>query len=203
VARLLLIRHAPTPITGKLLTGRLAGYPLDEKGLAIAAELAERLAGLRLAAVYASPLERTWQTAQAVASVHGLKPIRHAGLLEVDYGRWSGRSLASLRRLSGWKTVIVAPSRMTFPEGESMLAAQMRVVTACEEVAARHPKATVALVAHADPIKAALSHYLGQPFDLFQRIGCGPASVSVVDLAPAAPPRVVAVNTNGDRTQWP
>lgn len=203
MARLLLIRHAPTPITGRLLTGRLAGFPLDDKGLAIATQLAERLAGVALAAVYTSPLERTWQTAQAVASAQGLKPIRHAGLLEVDYGRWSGRSLASLRRLSGWKSVVVAPSRVTFPDGESMLAAQLRVVMACEEVAARHPKATVALISHADPIKTALSYYLGQPFDLFQRIGCAPASVSVVDLDPCAPPRVLALNTNGDRSLWP
>lgn len=203
MARLLLVRHAPTPETGTRLTGRLPGVSLDDAGRARAEGLAERLGGVRLAAVYASPIERTWETATALAKPHRLEPIRHDGLIEVDFGDWSGRTLKSLTRLKAWRAVQVTPSRFRFPGGESVAEAQARAVAACEGIAAEHRRHTVALVTHADVIKAALSHWLGQPLDLFQRVGVAPASVSVVDLPrDGGPPRVLAVNTSGDPETW-
>jgi probable phosphoglycerate mutase len=195
MARLVLVRHAPTPETGTRLTGRLPGVSLDERGRRIAERTADHLAGVRLAAVYASPIERTWETAVIVASRHGLEPVRHDGLLEVDYGRWSGRTLKSLARLKAWQTVQRTPSRMVFPEGEALAAAAARAVETCESLAAGHRTKTIALVSHADIIKAVLGHYLGQPLDLFQRIAVSPGSVSVVDLPPGGMPIVAAVNT--------
>lgn len=202
MTRLLLIRHAPTPETGKKLTGRLPGVSLGDDGLAIARRTATNLAAAKIHAIYSSPIERTWETALEVAAHHNLTPIRHDGLLEVDYGDWSGRTLASLYKLKAWRVVQTTPSRMVFPNGESLLAAQERAVRSVEEIAATNRKKTVALVTHADIIKAVVSHYLGQPLDLFQRVGASPASVSVIDLADDRPPYVVAVNTNGDPGTW-
>jgi probable phosphomutase (TIGR03848 family) len=202
MTRLLLIRHAPTPETGKKLTGRLPGVSLGEEGVEIARRTATNLAGTRIAAVYASPIERTWETAIEVATPQKLTPIAHEGLLEVDYGDWSGRTLASLYKLKAWRVVQITPSRMVFPNGEGLLEAQERAVRATEAIAAAHRKKTVALVTHADVIKSVVSHYLGQPLDLFQRVGVAPASVSVIDLPAEGPPQVVAVNTNGDPTTW-
>jgi probable phosphomutase (TIGR03848 family) len=202
MTRLLLIRHAPTVETGKKLTGRLPGVPLGDAGLEIARRTAANLASARIDVVYASPIERTWETALAVAEPHKLTPIAHEGLLEVDYGDWSGRTLASLSKLKAWKIVQTTPSRMVFPNGESLRGAQERAVAATEAIAAAHRRKTVALVTHADVIKAVVSHYLGQPLDLFQRVGVSPASVSVIDLPGEGPPQVVAVNTNGDPATW-
>ena len=202
MSRVLLIRHAPTPETGKRLTGRLPGVSLGEHGEKVARRTAERLADLRIKAVYASPLERTWETAQLVAEPHGLEPIADEGLLEVDYGAWSGRTLASLAKLKAWRTVQHTPSRFVFPDGEGILEAQHRSVQAVIRLAAAHKKDTIALVSHADIIKAVVAHHLGQPLDLFQRIGVSPASVSVLDIADGFPPRVLAVNTNGDPSSW-
>lgn len=202
MVRLLLVRHAPTPETGRRLTGRLPGVSLGETGLGIARRLGERLASVRVTAVYASTLERTWETAEAVAAPHRLEPVPHDGLMEVDFGRWTGRTLTSLARLKTWTTVQLAPSRFRFPDGESPLEVQARAVAACEEVAARHRRGVVVLVSHADVIKMVVSHYLGQPLDLFQRIGVAPASVSVLDLPPSGPPRLVALNTSGDPASW-
>ncbi|MFP3914484.1 MAG: MSMEG_4193 family putative phosphomutase [Actinomycetota bacterium] len=202
MARLLLIRHAPTPETGTRLTGRLPGVSLDERGREIASHTAAHLSDLKLAAVYASPIERTWETAEIVAAPHQLEPLAEEDLLEVDYGRWSGRTLKSLSRLKSWWTVQVTPSRVTFPEGESLAAAQRRAVAACERLAARHGNRTIALVSHSDVIKAVVSHYLGQPLDLFQRIVVSPASVTVVDAPRRGIPTVVAVNTTGAKGSW-
>ncbi len=202
MSRVLLIRHAPTPETGKKLTGRLPGIALDEQGRSRARRTAEHLAGLRLAAVYASPIERTWETAQLVAEPHRLDPIVEDGLLEVDYGAWSGRTLASLYKLKAWRTVQLTPSRVVFPDGESLLDAQTRAVQTVARLARKHRKQTIGLVSHADIIKAVLAHHLGQPLDLFQRIGVSPASVSVLDIPDSGSPSVVAVNTTGDPSSW-
>lgn len=202
MARLLLIRHAPTPETGSKLTGRLPGVGLGDAGRQAAQLTADRLADLRLAAVYASPMERTWETAEIVAEPHRLQPVAEDGLLEVDYGRWAGRSLKSLSKLKSWWTVQITPSRMTFPEGEGLADAQRRAVATCERLAARHGKDTIALVSHSDIIKAVVSHYLGQPFDLFQRVTISTASVTVIDVPRQGIPVVMAVNATGAGGSW-
>ncbi|MFP5332896.1 MAG: histidine phosphatase family protein [Acidimicrobiia bacterium] len=202
MARILLVRHAPTPETGRKLTGRLPGVSLDERGLEIARRTAAHLASADVKAIYSSPIERTWETAIEVASHHRLDPIREDGVIEVDYGSWSGRTLKSLYGLKAWRTVQVTPSRMTFPGGENLADAQRRAVAAVERIAATHPKHTVAVVTHADVIKSVVAHYLGTPLDLFQRIGVAPASVTVIDVPKDGTPKVVAVNTNGDPSTW-
>lgn len=201
MARLLLIRHAPTAETGTTLTGRLPGVSLGDEGRRQAETTAARLAHVKIRSVYSSPLERTWETAQIVAAPHRLDVTAHDGLLEVDYGAWSGRTLRSLYKLKAWRTVVMTPSRMSFPEGESIAAAQARAVAACEELGSVHGKDTIALVSHSDIIKAVTSHFLGQPLDLFQRITISPASVTVIDLPRQGMPMVVAVNaTSADGT---
>jgi probable phosphomutase (TIGR03848 family) len=202
MTRLLLIRHAPTHETGKKLTGRLPGVSLGERGLEIARKTAGNLASIKIDAIYSSPIERTWEPAVEVALPHRLQPVADEGLLEVDYGTWSGRTLKSLYPLKAWRTVLETPSRMTFPDGESLLAVQARAVETCERISSRHPRSTVAAVSHGDIIKSIVAHYLGQPLDLFQRIGVSPASVTVIDLPRSGMPRVLAVNTNGEPSTW-
>jgi probable phosphoglycerate mutase len=192
--RLVLIRHAPTPETGKRLTGRLPGVGLGPAGREAAVRTARALAGLPFAAVYSSPLRRCKETARIVAEPHGLVPVAYRSLIEVDYGTWSGRSLASLQRTRLWRELLVAPSRARFPGGERLGEVAVRAVAACEELASAHAKGTVALVGHGDVIKAALAHYLGTPIDLFQRITIAPASWSVIDLPAGGMPRVICVN---------
>jgi probable phosphomutase (TIGR03848 family) len=202
MARLVLVRHAPTAETGKTLYGRLPGHPLSAKGVEMAAELAERLVPVKVSAVYASPLERAMQTAEIIARRQRKRVLPHEGLIEVDYGKWAGRSLRSLYKLKAWRTVVTSPSRVRFPHGESLLEAQTRMVRACQDLADQHRNQAVLAVSHGDTIKAALSHYLGQPLDLFNRIAVAPASVTVIDLPDNGAPRVVTINSNGDPQTW-
>jgi probable phosphoglycerate mutase len=176
--RLVLARHAVTAQTGPLLSGRAPGIDLSEQGRGQAAALGERLAGLPVEAVYASPIERTTQTAQAVADHHGLAVLPLDGVLEADYGDWTGQKLADLAKTDLWKVVQRSPSRASFPSGESLASMQTRMVTALEAVVADHPGQLVVVVSHADPIKAAIAHYTGVHLDLFQRIVVSPASVT-------------------------
>jgi probable phosphomutase (TIGR03848 family) len=180
--RIVLVRHAVTAETGSKLSGRASGIDLSEVGRGQAEQAGERLAPVPIAAVYASPIERTTQTAELIAKHHGLPVLPLPAVIEADYGDWTGEKLSDLMKLDLWKTVQAAPSRVRFPEGEAMVAMQARMVAAIETLATDHPGETIVVVSHADPIKAAVAHFTGVPLDLFQRIAVAPASVTVLEL---------------------
>lgn len=196
------MRHGATPTTGKVLPGRAPGLALSERGQAQAAELAERIAALPrakrpVAAVYASPLERTRQTAAPIARALGLRVRQDRGLLECDFGNWTGADLRALAKLPEWATVQRSPSRFRFPGGESFLEMQARAVSAVDRLAARHRGETVVAVSHADPIKAVVAHHLGTHLDLFQRVVVSPCSVSAIVVGDGSP-TVLTVNSTAD-----
>lgn len=194
----LLVRHGLTPTTGTTLPGRAKGLSLSDKGREQAERAAERIAPLKkVGAVYASPLERTRETASPIARALGLRTKVHKGLLECDFGDWTGAELKQLRKLPAWTTVQRYPSGFQFPDGESFAAMQARMVTTLHELAARHPGETIVAVSHADPIKAALAQALGCHLDLFQRIVVSPCSVSAVVYG-ASGTMVLTVNSVGD-----
>lgn len=178
-----LIRHGHNQYVEKgKLAGRLPGVHLSEHGRAQAEKLAELLAGANFKALYASPLDRTMETAAPIARAAGLKVIPNEGLLETDYGTWQGKSLKSLHRRKLWPVVQTAPSLARFPEGESFSEAQARIVAELENLRQKHhqKKAVIGCVFHSDPIKLAVAHYLGLPLDMFQRIVVEPASISIL-----------------------
>ena len=179
---LVLVRHAVTAQTGPLLSGRTPGIDLSDLGNEQASAAGERLASLPIAAVYASPIERTRQTAAHIASHHHLDVQVLQGVIEADYGEWTGGRIEELAKTDLWKTVQRAPSRARFPNGESIAEMQTRTVTALEAVVAAHPGEMVVVVSHADPIKSVIAHFTGVHLDLFQRISVSPASVTVFSL---------------------
>jgi probable phosphomutase (TIGR03848 family) len=180
--RLVLVRHAVTHHTGPILSGRLPGIDLSEEGVRQAEAVADRLATVPVAAVYASPIERTTQTAERIAARHGLAVRPLAGVIEADYGEWTGARIAELAKTDEWKVVQVAPSRAVFPGGEALRAMQARTVATLEEVVGTHRHETVVVVSHADPIRAAIAHFVGLHLDQFQRLHVAPASVSVLEF---------------------
>ncbi len=198
---LILLRHGLTRSTGRILPGRAPGLHLSERGRVQAEAAAAALSELPApGALYTSPLERTRETAAPVARALGLRARSHRGLLECDFGDWTGRSLAQLRRTRDWSTVQHAPSAFRFPGGESFAEMQRRIWDTLGELAAAHPGQSVVAVSHADPIKAALTYALGVPLDLFQRTVVSPGSLSVLVLGAGAPV-VLCVNRTGSLSE--
>jgi len=233
---LLLIRHATNDFvkTGRL-PGRTPNIHLNDEGRKQAEALGQALRNRPLDTIYSSPLERAIETAWHIAAPHGLPIHIRAALADTDNGDLTGKEIKRLSEDEAtralWQVVVETPSQARFPNGESMLDMQRRVVAALETIIADHPdielpaeandqssgadsqepadhggKAgeseqrhrapgkgqvdgaaapskrpqVVAVVAHADVIKAALAYYLGMPFDNFQRLGVSPASISTV-----------------------
>jgi probable phosphoglycerate mutase len=134
--------------------------------------------------MYSSSLERAIETAEPLAQALKLEIQTRPSLMDLNIGAWTGRSLKALNRMKAWAIVQRAPSLFHFPEGESFLQAQERIVSELDAIAKAHPKGLVAVVFHSDPIKLAIAHYIGLPFDHFQRLMIGTGSVSILTLFP-------------------
>src|SRR3954449_6523474 len=197
----LLVRHGQTPTTGKVLPGRAPGLHLADEGRAQAEAAAERIAALpKVAAVYASPLERAKETAAPISARLGMKTVIERGLLECDFGEWTGKELKVLYKEPEWTGVQRHPSGFRFPGGESFPEMQARIAGTLAKLRDRHPGETIVGVRHADPIKAAVAEAVGTPLDLFQRIVISPCSVTAIALGVAGPV-VLAVNSTGTLTE--
>jgi probable phosphomutase (TIGR03848 family) len=194
----LLVRHGTTATTGKILPGRAPGLHLSEKGQAQASAVAARLSELtkKPVALYSSPLERTKETAAALASALHLKTQIDRGLLECDFGAWTGKRLATLSKRAEWRSVQNSPSSFRFPDGESFSEMQLRIWSTIERLAAKHRNRTIVAVSHADPIKAAVTYAQGVPLDLFQRTVISPCSITAIVVTNGAP-LVLCVNNTG------
>ena len=193
----LLVRHGQTPTTGKLLPGRAPGLHLAEAGQAQAQAAADRIAALeRVDAIYASPLERARETGAPIGKALGQKVVIDKGLLECDFGDWTGAELKQLMKLPEWTTVQRSPSTFRFPKGESFTEMQTRIVSAIDRICSKHPGGTVVCVSHADPIKAAVAHAMGTHIDLFQRIVISTCSISAIAYSVGGPV-VLTVNSTG------
>ncbi len=197
----LLVRHGKTPTTGKVLPGRARGLHLADEGRAQAETVATRVASLarKPVAVYASPLERTKETAAPIAKALGLRVRTDRGLIECDVGTWTGVELKALAKTPEWSEVQGWPGGFRFPGGESFADLSTRATDAVLGLVRHHPGQTVVAVSHADPIKAVVAAAAGVPLDLFQRIVISPCSVSAI-LYGASGPHVLCSNSTASLT---
>jgi probable phosphomutase (TIGR03848 family) len=185
---IILLRHAHSAANDSgSLTGRLPGVSLSKKGFAQADALVERIGGGRVDRLHISPIERCqltidpWLRSKYSSSLESFSVDDN--VTEIDFGDWSGRKLASLRREKLWKSIQNTPSQVTFPNGESFKAAQRRAFNRVEEIAyARGSKVNLVL-SHSDTIKLIVSKFLGMKLDSFQQIQINPASFTILDFS--------------------
>ena len=193
-----LVRHGRTPTTGKVLPGRAPGLHLSDEGRAQAEGVAARILelGRRPAAVYASPLERTRETAAPIARGLGLRVRTLSGLIECDVGSWTGVSHARVSKRPEWSDVQRWPSGFRFPDGESFGEMWTRANDAVVGLVRSHPGESIVAVSHAESDQGDRGRRLGVPLDLFQRVVISPCSVSTIWFGPGGP-HVLCVNSTG------
>jgi broad specificity phosphatase PhoE len=181
--RLLLIRHLEPD---RSVHGRAYGSldaSLSDLALEQAAELAQALEGVRLAAVYTSPLRRALETATPLAVQCKLVPVVHEGLREIDFGVIEGSRYEEVEkdRPDLFRSWMSDPTGVSFPDGESFADLRLRVLGAAEEIRARHRGSAVALVAHGGVTRAIVAASLGMPDEALFRLDQAYGAVSVVD----------------------
>lgn len=184
MSRIVLLRHAHSTANLKnVLAGRTEGVMLSSKGENQAIELVERIGKSRFDAVVVSPIQRCSQTIAPwlAAYGNGIVPLVDEGFSEVDYGTWTGKSLAVLQRNKLWKIVQEHPSQMVFPQGESLMEMQSRAVASFHKVNNLKGKNPRLIVSHGDVIKSIVAHVLGMHLDQFQRLVIEPAAMTVIE----------------------
>lgn len=187
-----LIRHAAYQLLDEGLGGR-GSYPLSAEGREQATRLAERLSRKPIAAVISSPVARAMETASPIASRLGLAVQTDPAFAEIDFAAWAGMRFDALAGDAAWRAWNDFRSTAPVPGGEAMLAVQSRAIAGLRCLADAFPGADVAIVSHADIIKAILAHMLGSPLDLMRRMEIGAASVSEILLS-SDDARVVRIN---------
>lgn len=175
-----LIRHASCNGLGQTLWGRKQGVCLNEKGEMQAQRLANRFQNVTLNAIYSSPLERALQTADVLARNMNLEVKKSAAANEINFGEWTGKTFEELSRDEQWRRFNCHRSMTTIPGGESFLEVQTRIVKEIETLARQHGNERVAIISHADVIRAAVAYFAATPIDMISRFEISPCSVSVV-----------------------
>lgn len=186
MAFIFLIRHGENEFvrTGRM-AGRLPNVHLNQHGKQQARNLGENLCKFPITAIYSSPLERAIETAEPLSVLMSLPIISNEGFLETNIGDWTGQEVKTIRKLKEWKTVTNYPSRFQFPNGESFLECQNRLVAQVENLIKLHnDKEIISIFLHADPIKLLTSYYLGMSIDNFQKISCDTGSVTIWNISP-------------------
>ena len=188
VTRVYLIRHGATEANRARpyrLQGRGTDLSLDELGRAQAERASGALvsSGVRLAAVYSSPLSRAMETARMVAEPHGLVPEPVEGLTEADVGRWEGLTWEDVREREPalYDRFHGDPGRVPYPEGESFSDVAERVSPVMSRLASEHPGETIAVVAHNVVNRAYLAGLLGVPIERARALRQSNGGINVIE----------------------
>ena len=224
--RILLVRHGATVLSAEDRFAGSTDVKLSNDGRRQAAGLAERLSTLKLAAVYASPMHRTVETATIAARPHGIKPQLDAGLREIDHGHWEGMrrdevEAAYPNEFSAWEQ---DPFTFAPAGGESGLNVLARALPVIREIVLAHLDQTILVVSHKATIRLLISSLLG--FDARgyrDRLDQHPCCLNILDFRGPVRARLMLFNdvshyedmpeltmqqhlskwwSDGDQTQW-
>ena len=205
--QIVLIRHAHSKANERgVLSGRLPGIALSERGIEQSERLISRLGSIKIRSLHVSPLQRCNETISPwwnqIGSITNprVSMVEDNGLIEVDYGNWSGKKLSMLARKRQWQTVQNSPSSMYFPGGEGLAHVQARAMSSIHSALSKKGKGSDVFVSHGDVIKAIVSSVLAMHLDDFQRIVIDPASITVLDFS-SNKPRVLLMNDSRSNVQ--
>jgi broad specificity phosphatase PhoE len=197
ITRVFLIRHGATQLSTEDRFAGSTDVPLSADGRAQAERLARRLADDALTAVYASPLERTLDTARIVAAPHGLTPVLRDGLREIHHGHWEGLTRAEVesRYSSEYSRWEEDPYTFAPDGGECGLDVMARALPVVRQIVEGHPGENVGVVSHKATIRLVLSSLLG--FDARgyrDRLDQAPASLNILDFRDPVRVRLMLFN---------
>ena len=140
MTRVYLVRHATHGLVDKALAGRMEGVHLSDEGRMQAARLGRHFAGVEVAQLLSSPLERCRETAEPIAAGCGQAVAIEPALNEIDCGRWTGLDFETLGDDPHWHAWNHEREQHSMPGGEAMAHVQARVMP----LLARSPRKTAA-----------------------------------------------------------
>ena len=195
--RLYLIRHGATQLSAEDRFAGAVDVLLSDAGREQARRLGARLSAERIIAVYASPMQRTVETAALIAAPHQLQVEPVTDLREISHGRWEGRTRAEVERdfaeeYQRWET---DPFTFAPVGGESGLQVTARALPALLQLIERHEGGAIVAVSHKATIRLLLSSLLGfDPRKYRDRLDQNPAALNILDFKDLAHARLTLFN---------
>ena len=194
----ILLRHGQTPMSVQKRYAGRTDVPLTDTGVQQAADVAKRLATAGLGVIVTSPLQRTAQTAQAVAAVTGAAVVTDGGFRETDFGAWEGLTFTEVReRWPAELTAWLADPEVAPPGGESFTDVNARVTAALDRVLAARAGQTVLIVSHVTPIKMLVAAALLAPPPALYRMHLDVAALCEIDWYADGPAVLRSFNDTG------
>jgi probable phosphoglycerate mutase len=195
--RVFLVRHGATQLSTEDRFAGATDVRLSGEGRSQAERLARRLADDAIRAVYASPLDRTLETARIIAAPHGLVPVIREGLREIDHGHWEGltRQEVESRYASEYSRWEEDPYTFAPAGGECGLDVMARALPVVRQIVEGHPGENVAVVSHKATIRLVISSLLG--FDARgyrDRLDQAPACLNILDFRDPVRVRLMLFN---------
>ena len=187
-ARIFLIRHGATVLTAEDRFAGSTNVQLSDEGRGQVRRLAARLQGENVAAIYASPLDRTMETARILAEPHGVEVQARDGLREISHGRWEQMTRKEVEQAFPEDAAAWEKDPYTFAPvgGESGLAVTARALPVLMDIVREHPAANVLVVSHKATIRLLLSSLLGfDPRRYRDNLDQNPAALNIVDFKDA------------------
>ena len=196
--RIFLIRHGATVLTAEDRFAGATDVELSDEGCDQARRLGKRLSTEKVAAVYASPLSRTVETARLIAQPHGLQVQTRDGLREISHGRWEQMTRREVEEKFPEEAAAWNEDPYTFAPvgGESGLAVTARSLPVLIEIVRAHPGEAAIVVSHKATIRLLLSSLLGfDPRRYRDNLDQSPAALNIVDFRDAAHARLTLFNS--------
>lgn len=181
----ILVRHGETEWNR---LGKFRGHadiPLNATGLEQARRVAERLARVRVNAIFTGSLTRTMMTSREIAAHHSLTPIVEEGLMDLDYGDWEGKTVEEIKQQDSplYREWLTQPDRVRIPRGETLKALRQRAIETLERLTPHHSDDLVVFVSHDMVGRILVCAVLGLPNDAIWRFAQDNASLTNFERA--------------------
>ena len=197
ITRIFLVRHGATILTAEDRFAGSTNVPLSDEGREQVSRLAQRLSRGKISAVYASPMERTLETAAILARPHTLEVQPRDGLREISHGHWEGLTRGEVEEKFPGEADNWDADPFTFapPGGESGLAVTARALPVLLDIVRANPGANVLVVSHKATIRLLLSSLLGfDPRRYRDNLDQSPAALNIVDFKDPVRARLTLFN---------
>ena len=195
--RVFMVRHGATVLSAEDRFAGATDVALSEEGREQTRRLAVRLSHEKIIAVYASPLGRTIETAQILATPHKLDVQARDGFREISHGRWEQMTRAGVEEKFPEEAAEWEKDPYTFAPigGESGLAVTARALPALIELVREHAGENILIVSHKATIRLLLSSLLGfDPRRYRDNLDQKPAALNIVDFRDPSRARLTLFN---------
>jgi broad specificity phosphatase PhoE len=197
VTRVFMVRHGATVLNAEDRFAGATDVALSDEGREQARRLAERLGQEKIAAVYASPMGRTIETAKILAAPHKLEVQMRDGFREINHGRWEQMTRREVEQKFPEEAAEWEKDPYTFaPQGgESGLAVTARALPVLIDLVRQHANENILVVSHKATIRLLLSSLLGfDPRRYRDNLDQKPAALNIVDFRDATRSRLTLFN---------